>query len=140
MTARLAFSYDRDVYALPGRVDDIRSQGCNSLISNKIAEPLTDIRSLVGNLGFSKAAPGRTVSWSEIIESAYKDKTDPGHMSMMKDIMAIIQEERGITIEELAQRMGIGYATASNLTTILEMDGFISTDLLQRCSIRIKKN
>ncbi|MBE6227442.1 MAG: DNA-processing protein DprA [Bacteroidales bacterium] len=140
MTARLAFSYDRDVYALPGRVDDIRSQGCNSLISSKIAEPMTDIRSLVGNLGFSKAAPGRTVSWSEIIESAYKDQTDPGHMSMMKDIMAIIQEERGITIEELAQRMGIGYATASNLITILEMDGFISTDLLQRCSIRIKKN
>ena len=37
MTARLAFSYDRDVFALPGRVDDIRSQGCNRMILEKIA-------------------------------------------------------------------------------------------------------
>lgn len=140
MTARLAFSYDRDVFALPGRVDDIRSQGCNNLIKGKIAEPLTDVRSLIDSLGFRKTAPARSVSYAEIVEAAYRDRTDPAHMSLMKDMMAIIQEERGITVEELAQRMDIAYATASNLTTILEMDGFISKDLLQRCSINVKKN
>lgn len=140
MTARLAFSYDRDVYALPGRVDDIRSQGCNNLIKNKIAEPLTDVRSLIESLGFRKTGSARSVSYAEIIENAYRDRTDPLHISLMKDMMTIIQEERGITVEELAQRMDIAYATASNLTTILEMDDFISTDLLQRCSIKVKKN
>ena len=40
MTARLAASYGRDVLALPGRVDDLRSQGCNLLIREQTAEAL----------------------------------------------------------------------------------------------------
>ena len=32
ITADIAFSYGRDVYAFPGRVTDINSKGCNSLI------------------------------------------------------------------------------------------------------------
>ena len=46
MTCRLAFSYNREVYALPGRADDIRSQGCNELIRKKMAEPITSVSSL----------------------------------------------------------------------------------------------
>lgn len=37
-TARLAYNYGRDVLAVPGRVDDIRSAGCNQLIKEGIAE------------------------------------------------------------------------------------------------------
>ncbi|MDR2362228.1 MAG: DNA-processing protein DprA [Prevotellaceae bacterium] len=46
ITADLAFSYNRDVLALPGRVTDDHSRGCNQLIrSNKAAlvETLSDI-------------------------------------------------------------------------------------------------
>ena len=32
ITADIAFSYGRDVYAFPGRVTDINSKGCNGLI------------------------------------------------------------------------------------------------------------
>ena len=37
ITARLAASYDRTVLALPGRIDDRRSAGCNHLIRSQIA-------------------------------------------------------------------------------------------------------
>lgn len=40
LTARLAFDYGRQVYAVPGRLDDIRSTGCNRLIREGIAEML----------------------------------------------------------------------------------------------------
>jgi DNA processing protein len=46
ITADLASSYNRDVFALPGRVTDKRSQGCNNLIkTNKAAliEKVEDI-------------------------------------------------------------------------------------------------
>ena len=51
MTCRLAFSYDRDVYALPGRADDLRSQGCNHLIRARMAEPLTSEEDIIDSLG-----------------------------------------------------------------------------------------
>lgn len=40
--ARLAYDYRRDVYAVPGRIDDIRSAGCNQLIENGIAKMITE--------------------------------------------------------------------------------------------------
>ena len=55
MTCRLAFSYNRDVYALPGRIDDLRSQGCNELIRQKIAEPITSTSALVESLSMKPA-------------------------------------------------------------------------------------
>ena len=36
-TARFAFDYNREVFAVPGRVDDIKSIGCNNLIKTKQA-------------------------------------------------------------------------------------------------------
>lgn len=38
VTARLAYDFGRDVLAVPGRVDDIRSAGCNQLIKEGVAE------------------------------------------------------------------------------------------------------
>lgn len=40
-TARLAFSYQRNIYAVPGRLGDVRSEGCNMLIKTGIAEIIT---------------------------------------------------------------------------------------------------
>ena len=51
LTADLANSYNRDVFALPGRVSDKRSQGCNNLIkTNKAAliEGVKDIEYILG--------------------------------------------------------------------------------------------
>lgn len=41
VTARAAFSYGRKVYAVPGRIEDYRSEGCNALIQEGTAELLT---------------------------------------------------------------------------------------------------
>lgn len=50
MTSRLASSYGRMVFALPGRIDDPRSQGCNQLIADNIAAPIVSMPSLVTQL------------------------------------------------------------------------------------------
>ncbi len=51
ITAEIAFSYNRDVFAVPGRVNDASSKGCNFLIkTNKAAmvESADDIAYLLG--------------------------------------------------------------------------------------------
>lgn len=41
VTAKMAYDFGRQVYALPGRVDDINSTGCNALIRDGIADILS---------------------------------------------------------------------------------------------------
>lgn len=46
ITANLALGYNRDVYALPGRIDDPYSAGCNRLIAGSTAMLIRDIEDL----------------------------------------------------------------------------------------------
>ena len=139
MTARLAFSYDREVYALPGRVDDVRSQGCNSLIRSKIAEPLTSVPEFLDSLGMKSSGAGDTVSDMESLSATYRNAASADRLDQMARLLKIIRQKRGITVEELAEVSALGYAKTVELTSRLETDGFIRTDLLQRCSINPAK-
>lgn len=174
-TARLAFSYDRNVYALPGRVDDMRSQGCNYLIKSKIAEPFISTESFISEHGLGTAgSPGKTAPDEDGIrdrlmetfgggegknnieignmdkngnedKSSNEDKTGrtkgiPGWdgIGIMCRILTEIRRERGITIEDLAERTGYGYVTVARYAALLESEGFIECDILRRCTINVK--
>lgn len=52
-TASLANSYDREVFALPGRITDPYSRGCNKLISTNGAHILTEPCDLAEYLGWA---------------------------------------------------------------------------------------
>jgi len=41
ITADIAFSYDREVFAVPGRPTDKMSKGCNKIIKNRTAQAIT---------------------------------------------------------------------------------------------------
>jgi DNA processing protein len=55
ITAEIANSYNRDVFAFPGRLDDKYSEGCNFLIRNNKAALLTCVADLAFSLGWEKA-------------------------------------------------------------------------------------
>ena len=57
----------------------------------------------------------------------------------MGNILLAIRKERGIMVEDIAARTGIEYSRVSQLLGILETDGIISRDLLQRCFINFCK-
>lgn len=137
-TCRLAFSYSRDVYALPGRVDDVRSQGCNELIRRKIAEPLTSTQDLIEALGYKSLSKGTTGGVIEHILSAYQKHLPEERLMILSAILKLIRDSRGITLEDLAQRTGQSFKTIAELTGLLEIDGAIYIDLLQRCSLNYK--
>lgn len=139
MTCRLAFSYSRDVYALPGRADDLRSQGCNSLIRSKIAEPLTSVEDLTESLGLNRVGIKGRRSVRETVLSEYVTRLTTEKCELTIKILTLIKEERGITVEELAERTGMSYSMTANITAMLETDGFLSIDLLQRCFIMVEK-
>ena len=136
MTARLAFSYDRDVFALPGRVDDLRSQGCNKMIAEKVAEPLVNVEDFIKSIGLDRASvSSNRTDLPTMLDSFYRGSVEKDTIREMAALLECIRKNRGATVEELGIMTGIEYGKTSSLTAMLELDGFISIDLLQRCCI-----
>ncbi|MBO6083135.1 MAG: DNA-protecting protein DprA [Bacteroidales bacterium] len=139
MTARLAASYDRTVLALPGRIDDLRSQGCNLLIRQQIAEPLIDLDELPVQLGLTDRR-GRHSSrdLSAEVEQIYAGAFPPEQVRRLAAIAGLIRRQRGISLAEIARITGRPWSEVSADAGILESDGIISMDLLQNCAITPK--
>lgn len=138
MTCRLAFSYNRDVYCLPGRADDIRSQGCNELIRQKIAEPITSLTQLTQSLGML-SRPRKSADLRELVSASYTGRLSEEDVEMMAKILLTIRKNTGICIDEVAAVCNMDLRHTCEAVNMLEIDGFISIDLLQRCSIKTKK-
>ncbi len=61
ITANLANDYNRDVFAVPGRVTDKYSQGCNQLIKIQKANVLTDASDLIYMLNWDLETPSKPI-------------------------------------------------------------------------------
>ena len=140
MTARLADSYNRTVFALPGRVDDLRSQGCNLLIRNRTAIPISSIEDFLKELGISSRGKSEKDSDAEKLRRLYGGALTDDRISQMSMILLTIRGERGISAEEIAEKTGMEYLKVSQLLGMLENDGLITRDLLQRCFINFAKH
>ena len=138
ITAELAFEYDRDVYALPGRADDVRSEGCNRMIKSKIAEPLTDLAGFVSALGLGVLSRRSKALLSEEIGRLFAARVSPEDLDRLQQVAALIKARRGIEIEDIALQCKMEYRDALLYTGMLESEGIIYTDLLKRCSIVFK--
>lgn len=138
MTCRLAFSYNRDVYALPGRIEDLRSQGCNELIRQKIAEPVVSTTVLTESLGLSTGSLSKQTDATSGIEERFSGRIPAEDLKLIREIVSLIRKKRGITLEDVSGSIGCSYSKTVELTGLLEIDDIITTDLLQRCSINPK--
>lgn len=141
MTSRLAFSYGREIYALPGRVDDLRSRGCNLLIQSKIAEIIYDTDTLIDSLGFNRGLSRRKVAVdtsAALLMKKYSGSLTDKSMRNMLDILDFIKRNREMTVEEIAFEMGLEYRETAYLISLMENESVINVDLLRRCSINFK--
>ena len=139
ITANLAQSYNRDVFALPGRIDDPRSQGCNRLIRGKVAEPITDLDEFVDSIGLGIYNRRTRRSLDEELLDRYGGKMGVKELNDLRRIAGLIKKYRGANIEELCEGSGLRFNEVAALAGILENDGIIDIDLLQRCTINVKK-
>lgn len=137
ITARSAFAYDRDVFVVPGRIDDVRSQGCNNLIEQKMAEPIANLQTLSSRLGLGYTMLSARGTFMERVEKFYSNLPP----EMLEDILLIakhIQERRGIDLESLSSLSALTYNRVLSLCMMLQKDAFLEIDLLQRCQILTK--
>ena len=113
ITADMANSYNRDVFASPGRVTDPCSAGCNKLIkTNKasLLESAADIEYIMGweNKGKKVGAP-----------SSYQLSEEE------KPLHALLREHDKIQLDELAQLTGQNVHLLSGMLFTLELKGAV---------------
>lgn len=138
MTAKYAVDYDRELYALPGRIDDPRSAGCNSLIASNMARLITSLEELTGQLGLGKRVRGAGGSWNSGWTSArfrqHLEKTF-GAGSAAVTVGMAVKENRGIRADDLTALTGLPIGPVMEAIGLLEANGIITTDLLRRCAL-----
>ena len=116
VTADMAFSYDREVFAIPGRADDIYSQGCNRLIKTDKARLITSAADLIYYMGWEVAKSSPKVITPELfVELSPEEET----------IAASLREQGKQTLDDLAKDCGMPVHKLSNLLFQMEMKGVV---------------
>jgi DNA processing protein len=138
ITARYANEYSRDVFALPGRIDDGRSSGCNRLIQDRMADIIADPESLAERLGLGRPRTRNREDFLTALRRYYGDSLPPEKLETVLETAATIRDRRDLTVEEIAGRNGRPYQAVAEAAALLEADGFIEADLLRRYSIPAK--
>ncbi len=116
ITADIANSYSRDVFALPGRIDDTYSEGCNMLIkSNRAAliQSAVDIRYI---MGWDDTAQCKPLAQKELF-IALNDAE--------KKLVSFISENEKAAIDAIVINSGMQPSKVAALLLNLEFAGVI---------------
>ncbi len=118
ITAEIANSYNRDVFAFPGRITDEFSEGCNFLIRNNKAALLTCAADLAYILG-----------WEKLDDSKPQIEQLMLPIDMSTDerlIFNIIQEHKvAIAIDDLTIKTNMATSLLAMNLLNMEMQGYI---------------
>jgi DNA processing protein len=115
ITANIANSYNRDVFAVPGRTSDEYSDGCHLLIRRNIAalaRTADDIRYSMGWEGMAQKKKS-----NEAILQRYTGEE--------KVILSIIIEKERASIDEIVLISGLGASRSATILLKLEFEGAI---------------
>lgn len=117
ITAEIANSYNKDVFAFPGRLGDDYSEGCNFLIRHNKAALLTCVADLAFSLGWEKTGQAKLV----------EQFTLPLDLSADEQLIFNIlqQHKTPVAIDDLTIKANMPMsALAMNLLN-MEMQGYI---------------
>jgi len=115
ITAELAASYNRDVFAVPGRVFDNHSKGCNLLIKKNIAALVENVEDIANNLGWGEFES--TSALSPLLETTLNTEEEK--------ILRLIDSEKEASTEFISIRTGIPVHKCISLMVTMELRGWL---------------
>lgn len=128
VTANIAASYSRDVFAVPGRVTDEYSKGCNRLIMNNQAAAITCAEDLVKAMRWeSKLVP----------EKAQELELFPQLTAEQQKVVDVLRKQGDLHINDLAGLMALPIYRLMAVLVELDTKGVIAT--LPGCRYTLKR-
>ena len=116
ITAEIANTYDREVFAVPGRVGDVYSAGCNKIIKDNKANMLLDVNDLRSMM-----------RWDE------NKKTVPKQMRLFREfsddeklVMGLFEESEVVYLDKIITETMLSPTKIASILLSLEFDGVLT--------------
>lgn len=116
ITAELGNGYNKDVFAIPGRINDAKSEGCNYLIKNNKAALITSSNDLLDNMGWKQQKKPSIKKQRELFIELTGDE---------KIIVNILGDHDQIHIDELYLKSALSSSAVASALLTLEMQSII---------------
>lgn len=117
ITAEIANTYNRDVFAIPGRITDTKSGGCNYLIRLNKASLITDGKQLMEAMGW-KQKPKIAIQQRSLFPDLSDDE---------KKIVLLLQEKELVHIDELFSKLDMTGSSIAAAILNLELMSVVSS-------------
>lgn len=120
ITANIANSYSREVFAFPGAVGAEYSEGCNHLIRDHSAELITSAEDFVKFMGWESDAMLLKAKQKGIERDMFPDLSEEEKL-----IVDTLRKHNDLQINMLTVQTGIAIPTLTSLLFKLEMKGIV---------------
>jgi DNA processing protein len=117
ITADLANSYNRDVFALPGRITDKRSRGCNKLIRTNKASLIESVKDIEYILGWAATGNSGNVNLPGV----------DGLTDEEKLIIGLLAGDKEMSADTISIETGLGPGKTSFFLLNLEFSGLVTS-------------
>lgn len=117
ITAELALGYNKDVFAVPGRIKDSKSEGCNYLIQSQKAQLISSAADIANQLCWNKNFVAKPKQLQLFIELSEDEK----------NIYTLLQSKEKIHIDELVYLSNLNSSKVAGVLLNLEMQGIIKS-------------
>lgn len=120
ITADMAVDYGRDVFAVPGRVDDICSAGCNDLIKRNKAQLIDCADDLIVAMQWQEDS--KEAIQTCLVEMMY-DLTD----NQQRLLQLLRETEDGLHINQLVMETQLAYSIVSSELVMMELQDVVKS-------------
>ncbi len=115
ITAEIANQYNKDVFAVPGRVRDAYSQGCNALIKKHKAHLLESASDLVYIMGWDKEEKTKVIQQQLFVDLNENEQV----------IVDVLQGKENESIDELSHTTQFKHSQLAMILLEMEFKGII---------------
>jgi DNA processing protein len=118
ITAEIANSYNKDVFAFPGNIGQTTSEGCNNLIKSNKAFLITSVKDLEYLMNWDQKSEGKKKKSNASVETFAGDEKIV--------VECLCQNNNQLMIDELSWKSGIPVSQLASVLLTLEFKGVVS--------------
>jgi DNA processing protein len=122
ITADMAFSYNREVFAVPGRWKDEYARGCLKLIKDQKAQLLLDPEDIVSAMGWKFTGENESTRPAAVQTALFQSLEEPE-----STIVACMVRGQAISLDQLHYLCNLPLSTLSSALLSLEFKGVVSS-------------
>lgn len=120
ITAEIAFSYNKEVFAVPGNLLSTYSEGCNNLIRSMKASIYTGPKDLEESLSWSKENLTATNTKNKIFDLTKYNEEE-------RSVLTILIEKKELEIDQIAILLNVSISSLASTLLNLEFEGLIKS-------------